>query len=178
MKKFVLLLTVLRIFAGPLLFLSIIILDANFLALCIFVVASISDFLDGFLARSFNVESSLGAILDPIADKILVLFALFTITVITKDPFIGGIAALILSREFWVSALREFAASNSLSDLTKVTFLAKIKTSVQFISITMFFLGFWSGNALVIFLASFMLFLAALISIKTAIDYSNKIFNL
>jgi len=177
MKQFVLFLTLFRIFAGPCIFFLVFALDANLLALVIFVVASFSDFLDGKLARSYSVESSLGATLDPIADKILVMFALFTITLITKDPFVGGMSAVILAREFWVSALRELAAKNSLSEATKVTFLAKAKTSVQFFAITMFFLGFGIDNALIIFLGSFMLFLALLITLKTGLDYSRKVFN-
>lgn len=177
MKQFVLFLTLFRIFAGPCIFCLVFVLNANLLALLIFVIASFSDFLDGKLARSYNVESSLGATLDPIADKILVLFALFTITLITKDPFIGGMSALLLAREFWVSALRELAAQRSLSEATKVTFLAKAKTTVQFSAITMFFLGFGIDSALIIFLGSFMLFLALLITLKTALDYSRKVFN-
>ena len=177
MKQFVLFLTLFRIFAGPCIFCLVFVLNANLLALLIFVIASFSDFLDGKLARSYNVESSLGATLDPIADKILVLFALFTITLITKDPFIGGMSALLLAREFWVSALRELAAQHSLSEATKVTFLAKAKTTVQFSAITMFFLGFGIDSALIIFLGSFMLFLALLITLKTALDYSRKVFN-
>ena len=177
MKQFVLFLTLFRIFAGPCIFFLVFVLDANLLALLIFIVASFTDFLDGKLARSYNVESSLGAILDPIADKILVLFALFTITLITKDPFIGGMSAVILAREFWVSALRELAAQHSKSEATKVTFLAKAKTTVQFSAITMFLLGFEIDNAFIIFLGSFMLFLALLLTLKTALDYSRKVFN-
>ena len=146
--------------------------------LFIFIVASFTDFLDGKLARSYNVESSLGATLDPIADKILVLFALFSITLVTKDPFIGAMSAIILAREFWVSALREHAAHLSIQEATKVTFLAKTKTTVQFLAIAMFFIGFGTDSALVIFLGSFMLFLALLVTLKTAIDYSKKVFNL
>ena len=177
MKQFILFLTLFRIFAGPCIFFLVSIFDANLLALIIFIVASFTDFLDGKLARSFNVESSLGAILDPIADKILVLFALFTITLITKDPFIGGMSAIILAREFWVSALRELASQESKSGAMKVTFLAKAKTTVQFFAITMFFFGFEIDSALIIFLGSFMLFLALLITLKTALDYSRKVFN-
>ena len=177
MKQFILFLTLFRIFAGPCIFFLVSIFDANLLALIIFILASFTDFLDGKLARSYNVESSLGAILDPIADKILVLFALFTITLITKDPFVGGMSAVILAREFWVSALREFAAQHSISEATKVIFLAKAKTTVQFIAITMFFVGFEIDSALIIFLGSFMLFLALLITLKTALDYSRKVFN-
>lgn len=176
MKQFVLFLTLFRIFAGPCIFFLVFVLDANLLALVIFIVASFSDFLDGKLARSYNVESSLGATLDPIADKILVLFALFTITLLTKDPFVGGMSALILAREFWVSALREYAAESSKTEATKVTILAKIKTTIQFLSIAVFFLGFGIGNALIIFLASFLLFLALLIALKTGIDYSVNLF--
>ena len=177
MKQFVLFLTLFRIFAGPCIFFLSFTLDASLLSLVIFIVASLSDFLDGKLARSYNVESSLGATLDPIADKILVLFAFFTITLITKDPIVGGMSALILAREFWVSALREHAAMHSISEATKVTFLAKAKTAVQFSAITIFFLGFGIDSALMIFLGSFMLFLALLISLKTALDYSRKVFN-
>jgi CDP-diacylglycerol--glycerol-3-phosphate 3-phosphatidyltransferase len=176
MKQFVMFLTLFRIFAGPCIFFLVFVSDANLLALLIFIVASVSDFFDGKLARNYNVESSLGAILDPIADKILVLFALLTIILITKDPFLGAISAVILAREFWVSALREHSAQHSLSEATKVTFLAKTKTAAQFMAIAMFFLGFSIDNALIIFLASFMLFLSLLIALKTAIEYSIKIF--
>lgn len=176
MKKLVLSLTVFRIFAGLLVFTLALIYDAYLLALLLFLAASISDFLDGKLARSYSVESSLGATLDPIADKILILFALFTITLITKDIFVGAMSALILTREFWVSALREHTAQNGLKNITKVTFLAKAKTTVQFLAITMFFFGFAIDNALIIFLASFMLFLALLLTVKTGIDYSIKVF--
>ena len=97
---------------------------------------------------------------------------------LTKDPFIGSMSTVILAREFWVSALREHAAKNSLSHTTKVTFLAKIKTTIQFLALALFFLGFSLDNALMIFLASFTLFLALLISLKTALDYSAKVFKL
>lgn len=178
MKKFVLSLTLFRIFAGPIIFISALIFDAYLLALLFFLAASISDFLDGKLARRYNVESSLGATLDPIADKILILFALFTITLLTEYIFIGAMSVLILTREFWVSALREHSAKKSLKNATKVTFLAKAKTAVQFLAITIFFLGFSIDSALMVFLASFVLFLSLLITLKTGIDYSIKVFNL
>lgn len=178
MKKFVLSLTLFRIFSGPMIFTLALIFDAYLLALLFFLVASVSDFLDGKLARVYNVESSLGATLDPIADKILILFALFTMTLITQDIFIGAMSVLILTREFWVSALREHSAQNSFQNATKVTFLAKAKTTVQFLAVTIFFLGLSINSALMVFLASFILFLALLITYKTGIDYSIKVFNL
>ncbi len=79
------------------------------LALIIFIVASFTDFLDGKLARSYNLESSLGAILDPIADKILVLFAIFSYNYPNNQrSFCWWNVSFILAREFWVSALREW----------------------------------------------------------------------
>lgn len=177
MKKFVLFLTLFRIFAGPFIFILVMIFEANLSALLIFIAASFSDYLDGKFARDYNVASSLGATLDPIADKILVLFSLITISLITQDPFVGIMSSLILSRELWVSALREYSAQNSISEATKVTFLAKAKTTIQFLAISMFLIGFGFNNALIIFLASFMLFLALLITLKTGIEYSRKVFN-
>lgn len=177
MKNFVLSLTLFRIFSGPLIFFLIFIFDARFIALFIFILASITDYLDGKLARTFNVESPIGAVLDPIADKILVLFALITIVLATNDVFVGVISAFILAREFWVSALREFAANSSSSLSIKVTFQAKIKTTIQLLSIIMFFLGLTINNALIIFTAKFTLFLALLITFKTALDYSNNLFS-
>jgi CDP-diacylglycerol--glycerol-3-phosphate 3-phosphatidyltransferase len=175
-KNFVMFLTLFRIFAGLFIFLLVFAFDAYLLALLIFFVASLSDYLDGNLARRYNVESALGATLDPIADKILVLFALFTITLITKDPFIGGMSAVILAREFWVSALREHAAQHSLTEATKVTYLAKIKTTIQFISIISFLLAFEINLKLLEFVASFLLFMSMLVSLKTGLEYSKNTF--
>lgn len=174
MKIFVLSLTLFRIISGPLIFGIVIFLESNLLALFIFIAASLSDYFDGKLARNYKVETALGAVLDPIADKILILFTLFAITIITKDPFVGMMSSLILAREFWVSALREYAALNSNNHLTRVSFLAKVKTFIQFITIIMFFLALALKSPLGLFLSKFLLLLALLITLKTAIDYSKN----
>jgi len=176
MREFVLFLTIFRIISAPIVFFLLVFFHAPGMAFVIFIAASFSDYFDGNLARRYKVESLLGAILDPVADKILVLFTLFAITLYTRDPFLGTMSVFLLAREFWVSALREYASQSSNSDATKVTFLAKIKTSVQFIAIAAFFLGFISNFSLLIFIASFILFLSVIISIKTALDYSQKTF--
>ena len=72
-------------------------------SLIIFILCSVSDFLDGYLARKFDHESSLGKLLDPIADKILLCSAILAIILITNDYFIGLMGMIILVREFWVS---------------------------------------------------------------------------
>jgi len=75
-----------------------------------------------------------------------------------------------------VSALRDYASSINNSTVTSVTFLAKIKTTFQFLAISLYIVGLALDNALIIFIAGFVLFVALLLSIKTALDYSIKIF--
>ena len=97
-----------------------------------FVVAAVTDFLDGWLARKYGVESTLGAILDPIADKILVCGAIIGLLALgARDLALPG--GLILFREFSVSALREVLAPRGLK--LPVTFLAKTKTTVQLVAL-------------------------------------------
>lgn len=97
-------------------------------AACAFVIAAVTDFFDGWLARRWGVVSVMGAILDPIADKILVCGAILGLLAIgAPGVLIPG--ALILFREFAVSALREVLAPRGL--ILPVTFLAKAKTTLQ-----------------------------------------------
>ncbi|EGF93401.1 CDP-diacylglycerol--glycerol-3-phosphate 3-phosphatidyltransferase [Asticcacaulis biprosthecium C19] len=100
----------------------------------VFVIAALTDLFDGILARKLNAESQWGAILDPIADKILVcgtILGLFTIN--TGDPYFALPAAFILFREFAVSALRETAAGKGVK--VPVTFLGKAKTTIQLVAL-------------------------------------------
>ena len=174
MQSFVLSITLFRIFVAPVIFISTIFFEHYWLAFWLFNLAALTDYFEGKLAREFNVESRLGAILDPIGDKLLVLFAIITVIVFTQDIYVALMGTFILAREFWVSALREFSSTNNISNATKVTFVAKAKTTFQFIALSMFFLGFASDLALVTFLASFVLFIAALLAYKSAIDYTKN----
>jgi cardiolipin synthase (CMP-forming) len=106
-----------------------------------FVVAAITDFFDGWLARRWQVVSMAGAILDPIADKILVCGAILGLIAVHAPEMLlfGGI---ILFREFAVSALREVLAPRGIK--LPVTFLAKVKTTLQLVAITaMMIIWFW-----------------------------------
>ena len=139
MQSFVLSLTFFRILAAPFIFISAIFIDNYWLAFWLFNFAALTDYFDGKLARKFNLASKLGAILDPIGDKLLLLFSIITIIAFTKDIYITLMGAFILAREFWVSALREYSSSHDISNATKVTFVAKAKTTFQFIALSMFF---------------------------------------
>ena len=176
MQKLVLSLTLFRILAAPFIFISAIFLENYWLAFWLFNIAALTDYFDGKFARTYQVESRLGAILDPIGDKLLVLFAIITVIVFTQDIYVALMGAFILGREFWVSALREYASAQNNSKATIVTFIAKIKTTVQFIALSMFLLGAATDFALITFLASFLLLIAVLLALKSAVQYTTNIF--
>jgi CDP-diacylglycerol--glycerol-3-phosphate 3-phosphatidyltransferase len=98
-----------------------------------FVVAAVTDFFDGWLARRFDVVSVWGSILDPIADKVLICAAVLGLLALAASPAIVVPAALILFREFAVSALREVTAGRGVS--LPVTLLAKWKTTFQLVAL-------------------------------------------
>lgn len=168
------LLTYLRIFFGPLIFVLSVFFEMYLFSLVIFIVCSVSDFLDGYLARKFNLESPLGKLLDPIADKILLCSTILAIILITNDYFIGLMGVIILMREFWVSGLREYTAINHIQNASDVSFLAKVKTTLQFISIGSYLFSFSYSLSLGIFISSFILFLSLLVSLKTGMTYTSN----
>lgn len=177
MRSVVLGITLFRIFVAPFIFISSVFLEYYWLSFWLFNLAALSDYFDGKIARSFKVESKLGAILDPIGDKLLVLFSILSIILITQDVYFAFVGALILGREFWVSALREYSSAQKIHTRTAVTFTAKVKTACQFVAISMYFLGAASNLALVTFLAHFIFFTAMLLAYKSAIDYSIRAFD-
>jgi CDP-diacylglycerol--glycerol-3-phosphate 3-phosphatidyltransferase len=134
-------LTLLRLIAAPsvaIMFLYFHRPLADWFALILFVVAAFTDFLDGYLARAWKQESKFGAMMDPIADKAMVLIALVVITGFSgMNPWILLPAVLIIFREVFVSGLREFLGETA--GLLKVTNLAKWKTTVQMAAISVLF---------------------------------------
>ena len=164
--------TLSRIFCAILIYL-ILYLESNYsVALFLFLIASFSDFLDGYLARKTNSESVLGEILDPIADKLLIVFVLIGLSINLDSFLIGFISAVIISREVWVAALRDINARNNQSDKTKVTFLAKTKTTIQMFSILIYLTGLTLNNMTVLFFADIILIIALLITIQTGLQYT------
>ena len=145
-------------------------------AFFIFVVAASTDWVDGFLARRWKVESRWGAILDPIADKILVTGAILGLLTSGSLTQIAIPCGLILFREFAVSALRETLAGEVK---LPVTVLAKWKTTLQLVALGMQLLTLiwtdfgWDYDSLVIFqnAASFMIWIAAAVTIWTGWQY-------
>tara|TARA_B100000900_G_scaffold369511_1_gene347408 strand:- start:3441 stop:3977 length:537 start_codon:yes stop_codon:yes gene_type:complete len=176
MNYFIQCLTYFRIIIAPIIFLLITLFDSYFWALIFFLLASISDYWDGLLARKYNFESIFGAILDPIADKILIIFLILALTLELSSIFIGLVGGSMLVREFWVAALRDLNARQDNSNATEVTFLAKVKTSIQFITFSFYLLGLSLNNSLILFLSNFLLFLALIITLQTGLYYTISTF--
>lgn len=172
MNFFIQCLTYSRIFISPIIFLFITILDFYGWALILFFFASISDYWDGFLARRYDLESKLGAVLDPIADKILVTFLIIGLSLELSSFFIGLCGGLILAREFWVSALRDINARNFNNEATSVTFMAKIKTSLQLFALGCYLIGLYINSAFILFLSNFIFLLALIITFQTGLSYT------
>jgi CDP-diacylglycerol--glycerol-3-phosphate 3-phosphatidyltransferase len=134
-------LTVLRLLAAPAIALAFFVIPrpwADAVALILFVGASATDWVDGYLARSWNQTSRFGAMLDPIADKAMVALALLVLAGLSGLNWLVLIpAAAILFREVFVSGLREFIGS--AAGTLKVTSLAKWKTTAQMVAISLLF---------------------------------------
>ena len=172
MNFFIQFLTYFRILISPIIFLFITVFNFYGFAFLLFFIASASDYWDGFLARKYNLESDLGAVLDPIADKILITFLIIGLSIELSSTFVGFCGGLILIREFWVSALRDINARNLNNDATNVTFMAKLKTSLQFFTFGFFMIGLYLNNSLVLFISNFFLFLALIITLQTGLSYT------
>ena len=170
------LLTLSRIFLAAVIFLLLTRPEGYFLAFILFFVAGATDYFDGYLARKYKLTSEIGEILDPIADKILIIFVLFGLSVNLTSYFIAFMASLIITREIWVGALRDLNARKGRSEATKVTFLAKIKTSIQLFTISIYLLGLTINNMLLILFGDMFLFLSLLITIYTGYIYSYNSF--
>lgn len=136
-------LTVLRLVAAPgvaLMFLYFSRPWADWFALALFIGAAITDWFDGYLARAWQQQTRFGAMLDPIADKAMVVIAIMVITGYSgMNPWLIIPAAAILFREVFVSGLREYLGDRAA--LLKVTPLAKWKTTSQMVAIGVLFLG-------------------------------------
>ncbi len=169
-------LTISRIFIGLIIFIFLMLDSFLLFALILFIFAGLSDFLDGYLARRYKAKSQIGEIIDPIADKILIVFLFFGLAINLSSYIIGFAGALIISREIWVSALRDFNARNNNLKATKVTFLAKIKTSVQLFTLSIYLFALAMDIMLLIILADIFAVISALITLYTGYIYTLNTF--
>jgi len=166
--------TILRIMVAPVIAVLIWLDDVKtgyMPALTLFVLASISDFIDGWMARRLGVVSKLGAMLDPIADKVLIGTCLVSLAHVTDDGWWYILPAIIImTREFLISGLREFMAGRSVT--MPVSVLAKWKTTLQLVAI-----GFLVGAPvfpslpMANMIGLVLLWVAALVTAQTGFAY-------
>lgn len=134
-------LTLLRLLAAPgvaVMFLYFTRPYADWFALLLFITAAVTDWFDGYLARIWKQETKMGAMLDPIADKAMVVIALMVIIGFSSwSPWLVLPATVILFREVFVSGLREYLGD--VAGTLKVTVLAKWKTTLQMLAIATLF---------------------------------------
>lgn len=129
-------------------------------ATVIFIVAAVTDWFDGFLARRLSQTSAFGAFLDPVADKLMVSGALLVLLQLDRIKYGAAVAFIIIGREIAISALREWMAQIGASKSVAVSSIGKVKTTAQMIAIPMLLYsgtlfgvidtGYWGGYLLVI----------------------------
>jgi CDP-diacylglycerol--glycerol-3-phosphate 3-phosphatidyltransferase len=108
---------------------------ANVAAAGIFVAAALTDWLDGWVARRWNMSSAFGAFLDPVADKLMIAVTLFLLVQNNPTPLLAVTSAVIVGREISISALREWMAEIGQRATVRVAMIGKVKTTMQIIAI-------------------------------------------
>ena len=141
-----------------------------YFALFLFILAGLTDYLDGYLARKTGKTSSLGALLDLLADKLIVCIVLIWIVFLSKEILLIINTIIIISRELIISSIRQFLVEKTGENVIKVTYVAKTKTTIQMIAISFLILSpemdLWFYKTSII-----LIWLAALISVYTLYNY-------
>ena len=147
--------------------------NKNIAATGIFIVAALTDWLDGYLARVLDAMSAFGAFLDPVADKLMVAGALVVLLHLERvEPLV---ALIIIGREIAISALREWMAQMGQSKSVAVAFIGKLKTTVQMVAIPLLlfhdeFLGLFNSQ----WLGTILINVAAVLTVISMLYYLRK----
>jgi len=135
------------------------------------VLGALTDILDGWVARRFNMGSDFGAFLDPVADKLAVAVTLFLIVERHHTPYMALLAAIIVGREITISALREWMAQMGAHGLVKVAGLGKIKTIFQMVALSCLLFQENLFGLPIFLIGQVLLSLAAALTLWSGIDY-------
>jgi len=166
-------LTVIRIFLIPIFLVFIAVKGIPYgkeIATAVFIIAALTDKLDGYIARSRNQITRFGKFMDPLADKLLVTAALVSLVEFQLIP--TWIAMVIIAREFAVTGLRSLAAAEGV--VIAASWWGKIKTVVQIIAIILALLNLTYNNHYFILIAKIAMILAVIITILSGLDYFMK----
>ena len=137
----------------------------------IFMFAALTDWLDGFLARRYNMESAFGAFLDPVADKLMVATVLILLVQADNKPWLAVTAAIIIGREISISALREWMAEIGKSKRMRVALIGKIKTMAQMTALTLMLYRDALFGIPLYRLGEISLVIAAVLTLWSAVQY-------
>ena len=146
--------------------------ESGIISSAIFIIAAITDWFDGFLARRWTEVSAFGAFLDPVADKLLVAGVLLLLLQLDRTNFV--IAFIIIGREITISALREWMAQIGASKSVAVSSIGKIKTAAQMVAIPMLLYGQPIGSLDILWLGQHLLEIAAILTIWSMLYYLQK----
>jgi CDP-diacylglycerol--glycerol-3-phosphate 3-phosphatidyltransferase len=174
------LLTLLRILLIPFFFV-VYVIDAgwsNQVATTIFVIAAITDWLDGYMARRLNQYTTFGAFLDPVADKLIVATALVLLAtdekvleLVISVPLFTAAVAIIIGREIVISALREWMAELGKRASVAVSYIGKVKTALQLTAISLLVYKESLFGLPIFVLGELLLFVAAALTLYSMIVY-------
>ena len=142
--------------------------NSQIIAGIIFIIASLTDTLDGYLARSRNLVTDFGKFVDPLADKILVAAALISLVDLGKIP--GWIVVVIIAREFTITGFRTIAVSNGVT--IAACPLGKLKTITQLLAIILILFNNFPFDSVP--MDKIMLYLALIFTVLSGIDYIFK----
>lgn len=138
----------------------------------IFIVAAVTDWFDGYLARRWNETSAFGAFLDPVADKLMVAGALLLLVELGRVNAV--VAFIIIGREIAISALREWMAQIGASKSVAVSSVGKIKTAAQMIAIPMLLYAYPLFGLDSLFIGQLLLYIAVLLTVWSMFYYMQK----
>lgn len=171
--NFPILLTLLRIVIIPV-FVGLFFLPAgwsNLVCTLLFAIASLTDWLDGYLARRWGQTSAFGAFLDPVADKLIVATALVLLVQAIPTPLMAIAATIIIGREIAISALREWMAQIGSHKAVAVSMLGKFKTTAQMVALLLLLYRQPIAGIPVLELGLALLSVAALLTLWSMVHY-------
>ena len=140
----------------------------NWIALAIFVIASLTDFLDGYIARKYKLVTNFGKFMDPLADKLLVCSALICLVELEKIP--AWMVILIIAREFIISGFRLIASDNGI--VIAASYWGKFKTTFQMIMVVVLMLNI--QNDIMIIFGQILIWVSLALTIISLVDYVAK----
>ncbi|WP_129702058.1 CDP-diacylglycerol--glycerol-3-phosphate 3-phosphatidyltransferase [Anaerostipes caccae] len=141
---------------------------SKWIAVAIFIIASLTDFLDGHIARKYNLVTNFGKFMDPLADKLLVCSAM--IALVGMNRLASWIAIIIIAREFIISGFRLIASDNGV--VIAASYWGKFKTNFQMFMIIMLIIDLGTGTAVLI--ENILVYISLVLTIISLLDYLLK----